>query len=171
MLELEQRAHLEYWSTPVGMKQELVALGIADGLGPSDAGADTDVSLTWFEMPNTAEPSADGRGEFFVEGSAIWDTLRAAADALGYLRIGADTRRCIDAMLLERVVVLWHTHTATTDPSQEDIEEFPRWLADYGMVYHVPTDTTTVYSKDGIISSITPPLSALVSGEDVPHGG
>ncbi|WMI33099.1 hypothetical protein SEA_RIKSENGUPTA_3 [Microbacterium phage RikSengupta] len=167
MLELEQRAHLEYWSTPVGMKQELVALGIVEPSGRED----TEGTVLWFEMPNTAGPSADGRGEFFVDGTAIWDTLKAAADALGYLRIGADTRRCIDAMLIERVVVLWHTHTATTDPSQEDIDEFPRWLADYGMVYHVPTDTTTVYSKDGIISSITPPLSALVSGEDVPHGG
>ncbi|UVF61332.1 hypothetical protein SEA_SPARCETUS_3 [Microbacterium phage Sparcetus] len=164
MLELEQRAHLEYWSTPVGMEQELVALGIEVGI--EGAG-----EMLWFEMPNTATPSADGRGEFFVEGKAIWDTLRAAADALGYLRIGADTRRCIDAMLIERVVVLWHTHTATTDPSQEDIDEFPRWLADYGMVYHVPTDTTTVYSKDGIISSITASNLPLVSGQDVPHGG
>lgn len=153
MQQLEERAR-ELWANPVTIQEdgrfvahplkELVAMGVVN---PDDQ------SVMWYELENVAEENPDGRGEFYVDGMAIFDVLKSAAEDFGYLRIGADTRRCVDAMLREQVIVIWHTHTATTDPSREDIAEFPTWLADYGMVYHVPTGATTVYNQSGVISS------------------
>ena len=174
MKTLEDRAKAEYWdlADEAGgvhrMAKELVALGIVTEAHEADGVVEGD-SIMWYELENTAAADGSGRGEFFVDGTNIFETLRRAADQLGYLRIGADTRRCIDAMLRERVCVIWHTHTATIDPSREDVAEFPRWLADAGMVYHVPTGITTVYNESGIIySSAALPATALVSSEDVP---
>lgn len=138
---VEAAAHQDWLVSGDGM-HEHVALVIQDGEG-----------ALWYRMENVAQPSADGRGEFLVEGPELARACLAAAQELGYVQLGADTRRGVDAMLRERVVVLWHTHTATTEPSREDIAEFPTWLADYGMVYHVPSGTTTVYNNSGIISS------------------
>lgn len=174
MRELEERANAEYWdlednagSVRIPMK-ELVALGIVE---PSDR-EDKEPTVVWFEMPNKAEhPREDGRGEFFVEGSDIWDTLVQAAEQLGYMVLGAWKRSCIDAMLKERVVILWHTHLATTDPSQADIEEFPVWLADYGMVFHVPSGATTVYNQSGVISSTKSAVLLPESTKDVGRDG
>lgn len=148
MESLEKRAREEYdawverfrFSPPP--PKELVALGIEDG----DA-------YVWFELSNSAEENPDGRGEFFVDGMDLYEVLVSAASDLGHLQTGMQDRQCVDAMLRERVVVLWHTHTATVEPSREDIAEFPTWLADYGMVYHVPSGTTTVYNNSGMISS------------------
>lgn len=183
MRELEEQATREFNEAAmflamgdphVTIPKELVALGIVDA--PSGAAADLedmgDVAVTWFAMPNKAEhPREDGRGEFFVEGTDIWDTLVQAAGQLGYLKIGADTRRCIDRLLLDRVVILWHTHLATTDPSQADIEEFPVWLADYGMVFHVPSGATTVYNQSGVISSTKSAVLLPESTKDVGRDG
>ena len=158
------RAQVAHPTTDIVLK-ELVALGIVTEAHEADGVVEGD-TIMWYELENVAEPNADGRGEFFVDGLAIFDTLKVAADDAGYLRIGADTRRCIDAMLRERVVVLWHTHTATTDPSREDIDEFPTWLADYGMVYHVPTGTTTVYNSAGIIPTSAELESPLATSKE-----
>jgi hypothetical protein len=108
-------------------------------------------------MPNTAEPatlpdgSLDTRGEFFVDGEAIQRALQVAKLEGHEL----DAR------------VLWHTHVATTEPSAEDIAEFPSWLAHVGMVYHVPSDTITLYNESGIISSTsTDADGALATSEE-----
>lgn len=169
MRELEERAKAELdaalleavKSDPLGVAsviapKELVALGIVDKASgaASDLEDMGDVGVTWFELENSAEhPSADGRGEFFVEGEDIMRVLERASVQLGDAQLGGSFRQPIDALLRERVVILWHTHVATTDPSQADIEEFPVWLADYGMVFHVPSQTTTVYNQSGVISS------------------
>lgn len=160
MQKLEEQARAEYdawverfrFSPPP--PKELVALGIEDG-----------DEYVWFEMENVAYAASrgDGRGEFLVEGPEIMRVCIAAAEQLGYLRLGQDVRARVDAMLRERVVVIWHTHTATVEPSREDIDEFPEWLADAGMVYHVPSNTTTVYNKSGVISSTNVPLSGTLA--------
>lgn len=155
MQKLEEQARAEWGDMLVGqLMHEYVALGIEDG-----------DEYVWFELENVADATSrgDGRGEFLVEGPEIMRVCIAAAEQLGYLKLGQDVRARVDAMLRERVVVIWHTHTATVEPSREDIDEFPEWLADAGMVYHVPTDTTTVYNKSGIISSVMDPSEGALA--------
>lgn len=162
METLERKAREEWGDMLVGqLMHEYVALGIVEPSGR----ADTEGTIVWFELENVAdaESRGDGRGEFLVEGPELMRVCRAAAEELGYLTLGQDVRARVDAMLRERVVVIWHTHTATTDPSREDIDEFPEWLADYGMVYHVPSGTTTVYNKSGIISSTKSPVEVALA--------
>ena len=137
---LEETAR-RVWVAEGDAMRERVALGFQkEGLA--------DNATTWYELPNTADPAVadeEQRGEFFVEGSAIQRVL-AVADMEGHR---------------EELRILWHTHVNTVEPSEEDIAEFPEWLAHYGMVYHVPTDTVTVYNQSGIISP-------LVSTDDTP---
>lgn len=159
MESLEKRARESLVEGKLHGMKELVALGIVEPSGR----ADTEGTIVWFEMHNAADPNPDGRGEFLVEGPELMRVLSGAYEQMYDSMLGRDIRACIDAMLRERVVVIWHTHTATTDPSREDIDEFPDWLADYGMVYHVPTSTTTVYNKSGVISSQRAELESAIA--------
>jgi hypothetical protein len=138
MLEpLEDKA-LKAWIAEGDSMREMVALGfMTENLAQN--------TTTWFELPNVAEAQvnsddgvADTRGEFFVDGEAIQRVLEIAqAQGLDGL-----TR------------VLWHTHVNTQEPSAEDIAEFPEWLAHVGMIYHVPTNTVTLYNESGVISPL-----------------
>jgi len=56
--------------------------------------------------------------------------------------------------------VLWHSHYNHVEPSGRDVQIFPKWLANVGVVYHAPTQTSTRYSGAGII----PPVGVSNSG-------
>src|SRR5690606_25764711 len=73
---VEAAAHQEWLVAGDGM-HEHVALVIQDGEG-----------ALWYRMENVAQPSADGRGEFLVEGPELMRVCRAAAEELGYVRLG-----------------------------------------------------------------------------------
>jgi len=124
-----------------GEMQELVALGFIQ--------AD---DVVWYQLENVAEPNPDGRGEFFVDGSEVAQCMNRAYMELDGAWDG---------------IVLWHTHTATVSPSAEDIAEFPEWLAQVGMVYHVPSGRSTLYNSAGVISNshgAVPPLATVSDG-------
>ena len=114
-----------------------------------------DDNVLWYGLPNTAELNPDGRGEFFVEGDAI---KRALEDAHA---------RMVEQGVFPNTVpiVLWHTHVNTVEPSAEDIAEFPTWLADIGMVFHVPTQTVTLYNVEGILPTEGDFQPALATSE------
>lgn len=165
MIELENRACETYAelisefagnSSKVGAAfKELVALGIMDG-----------DDVLWWELENVAEPT-DGRGEFLVEHAQLWPVLRQMAESRGHLQLGDSERAGIDALIRAEDIVLWHTHVNTVEPSAEDVAEFPAWLAVCGMVYHVPTGTSTLYNSAGVISNSHVPDSALATPREV----
>jgi hypothetical protein len=150
MKSLEERSERD-WILNAGcegwIQKELVALGFV--VDETDDGSE----VVWYELPNTADvlvADAEARGEFYVEGLALEVAMKAAsAEGLG---------RCAR--------VLWHTHTATASPSAEDISEFPAWLADIGMVYHVPSGTTTLYNSAGVISNSDSAVRPLATGHN-----
>ena len=147
MKALEAEAHTEYWASPGAVHKEKVAIGFQDPDDPE--------SVVWFAMHNEvdewADAAQDGRGEFYVSGEAVSRVIVQAV-AEGMEAWGR---------------ILWHTHVATTGPSAEDVAEFPRGLFDIGMIYHVPSDTTTLYNQDGIISPVSPTeLATIATTED-----
>ena len=146
MRSLEAEAHTEYWANPGGVHMERVAIGFQSPSDPED--------VVWFAMHNEADPEvarSEGRGEFYVSGEAVSRVIVQAV-AEGMEAWGR---------------ILWHTHVATTGPSAEDVAEFPRGLFDIGMIYHVPSDTTTLYNQDGIISPVSPTeLATIATTED-----
>lgn len=124
---------------------ELVALGFI---------VDDDGGVVWYPLVNSAalrSNMSDGRGEFMVDGMELERVLRLATgdQVLQDAVLAADgVVAAID--VLPRV--LWHTHVNTVEPSAEDMAEFPEWLAQLGMVYHIPSGTTTVYNATGVLS-------------------
>jgi hypothetical protein len=148
METLEKRARQEYsdlclqlgtYEDANASMRELVALGFLTG---------TDV--LWYELENTAERNPDGRGEFYVDGMAVSAVMNQA-----FMQLGG----------VWDSVVLWHTHVNTVQPSAEDVAEFPDWLADAGAIYHVPTGTTTLYNRGGIIPVSLPDTSTIATPE------
>lgn len=152
-MSIEERAHVEYeaWKA-LGLNavdgsgapmQELVALGF-------ETSAE---EVVWYMLNNSAEVNPDGRGEFFVEASEIMRVFDAAIAELGQ-----------EASLMPRM--LWHTHTGTVGPSSEDVAEFPSWLADVGIIYHLPTRSSTPYNSAGIIQLGSSDLEPLATSEE-----
>lgn len=124
---------------------------IANGTGMVEQVALIVDGTWWYALENVAEQNPDGRGEFFVEGETILQVMNVILMEHGE----------------ERTRVLWHTHVNTIEPSQEDIDEFPEWLADAGAIYHVPTGTTTLYNQSGIISPVNSvETGTLATSED-----
>lgn len=105
---------------------EYVALGFMHPDGVSD-------SVMWFPLPNIAPT-----GEFYVEAEEVAKVLSAAAEQ------GLDASRC--------GVVLWHSHYIAVEPSEADLSNLPEWV-DVGIVFHAPTETSTLYNKGGVINS------------------
>lgn len=153
MESLEKIARLEwdmFGTTEGWVQKEFVALGFAvdEGFEMDRTGG----SEVWYELTNLAAPNSEGRGEFLVEGPELECVMQIAMhEGLG-----------------NTVRMLWHTHTETIAPSAEDIAEFPAWLVHYGMVYHVPSGTTTLYNSAGVISTSTKSPIALGTGDN--HG-
>lgn len=149
MRELELAAQDE-WSIAGVSAQEFVALGFIVDVPDVPIGSHLnaeDVSVVWFQLCNSAST-----GEFLVEGDELLRVLNAARE-----------RDDVKASTYGRV--LWHSHYIAVEPSDVDIRDFPGWLADYGMVYHAPTGTTTVYNGDGVISPIEAPTTdSLTTG-------
>jgi hypothetical protein len=104
---------------------EVVALGFEDPI---------DETITWFELPNTATV-----GTFRVEP----EDLRAVLEQ-------ARTEGFVDP---EGLVYIWHSHYIAEEPSDMDIEHFPSWLCDAGLVYHTPSGGTRVYNQDGVLET------------------
>lgn len=123
---------------------EMVALGFVQSSRDVLRG---EPEVVWYELTNVAEPNADGRGEFFVDGEELRRVM-LQADAEGHFGCP---------------VVLWHTHIGTASPSAEDIAEFPEWLAQVGIVYHVPSGKSTTYNAAGIISNSSGPATTLAT--------
>jgi len=46
--------------------------------------------------------------------------------------------------------MLWHTHFGGVEPSVLDIEAFPNWLVEVGVIHHVPTGNLAYYDQDGV---------------------
>lgn len=117
---------------------ELVAIGFVDPLEPQD--------VSWYALTNEHVHPA---GNFTIGvGQLSW--VLADAQARGMM----DWDR-----------VLWHSHVRTVEPSSFDVETFPAWLCAVGLVYHVPSGTTTVYNQSGTINSITGNVEpSLVTG-------
>lgn len=105
---------------------EFVALGFMHPDGVSD-------SVMWFDL--SAQNLAPV-GEFYVEAEAVQKVLEAA-NAEG-----------LNATVCN--VVLWHSHYKAVEPSAADLSNLPEWV-DLGMVFHAPSQTTTLYNKGGII--------------------
>lgn len=134
----------------VAEAREVVALGFVIGETDADASSGEGIPIVaWFELPNVA-----GVGEFMVEGqdlkavfeSALVDPAVSAAQAL--------LSSTHPGSVLSRV--LWHSHYISDVPSNADIADFPEWLVDVGMIYHVPTSRTVLYNASGIISPVSP---------------
>jgi proteasome lid subunit RPN8/RPN11 len=51
----------------------------------------------------------------------------------------------------QQPVVLWHSHTVSVEPSETDVETFPSWLVNTGVIYHSPSDSMTLYNESGVI--------------------
>lgn len=183
MIELEKKAR-EDWersvSTVVGTVHEPVTVEFAAGVvaGAVNVGVLPEYvaigiveeeDVVWWELPNTADPSvasSEGRGEFYVADWDLYAVLKAMASERGYLKLGEVESTAIDRMLRAETLVLWHSHVNTVEPSAEDIAEFPAWLADAGMVYHAPTQTTTLYNGAGIISHSGVPATHLATPQE-----
>lgn len=112
---------------------------------------------SWYALPNQAvavgDPGSDGRGEFFVDGHDLGHAFQMHAEEHAGLAVdGADGSHGVARCDL---IVLWHTHHNTVEPSPEDIAEFRGDIFDVGIVWHVPSGTTTLYSSDGILDPAT----------------
>ena len=167
MKELEELATSEFamWHDDPGKAgtegmvfPEYVAIGLVE--------VDEAEGISWWQLKNTAVANADGRGEFYIEPEDLHPVLQAIAEHAGILKLGQVVSRAIDELVRSRVLILWHTHIGTVSPSREDVAEFPGWLVDYGMVYHVPSDTTTLYNSAGVISNNDQPASALATTKE-----
>ena len=125
----------EAWATLGVNAKEFVALGFME--------PETE-EIIWYELPNVA-----GVGEFLVEGEAIHAVmLKAIGEGV------SEYRR-----------LLWHSHYNTVEPSKADVDEFPEWLVDVGVVWHVPTQTTTLYNSGGIFQVTDSSTSTLSTQE------
>jgi len=117
----------ETLSARIGMTVERSA-GAA-GLVP---GLVSGAGLIWADMRNSA---ADPRRDFTVSGAVV----RAAIVDLG----------C-------KPVVVWHSHLQKVGPSDEDVMNFPGWLAERGSIYTVRSNVTTMYGNSVAKSSASP---------------
>lgn len=110
--------------------RELVRLGfvLAEVHGARRDGGTIEDGLIWYLLENSAEkPDV----QFRVDGVLVREMLSA---------VGAVP------------VALWHSHRKDSEPSALDIEQFPRWLVDIGVVYCIELDTNTWYNHSGVIS-------------------
>lgn len=136
------------------VQKEYVALGFSmpEEFDLKSDTANSRAEEVWYELHNVAEHSVaveSGRGEFLIEAEELQSVMGvASAEGLG-----------------NAVRILWHTHTASELPSKEDLAEFPAWLVDYGMIFHVPTGKTTVYNSAGVISNSDQPAHSLTTGD------
>ena len=103
-----------------------------------------DESVVWYELPNQA-----GVGEFLVDGEDVLHIVQRAQAEGHENGLGR---------------VLWHSHYRSQHPSDSDMNEFPAWLVDYGVVYHAPTRQTVVYNSGGILSTTEPESATLATG-------
>ena len=120
--------------------REFVALGFQDPI---------DDCITWYELPNVADV-----GEFYVEPDAVREILMIAQAE-------------VDPSCMR---LIWHSHYVALHPSDPDfaLMRSNDWL-DYGMVFHAPSGTTTLYNAAGIILNTGNPNSARDTLE-VEHG-
>lgn len=144
MQELERAARDE-WAIAGEAAKEFVALGFITDVSPEGELGD----VVWFQLNNCA-----GSGEFLVEGDEI---LRVLGVAMQDGRVGGTE----GGVNMPRV--LWHSHYLAVEPSDADVQEFPGWLVDVGMVYHAPSGQTTLYNHSGVISSTTNVDSASIA--------
>lgn len=140
MRKLEQLAHAA-WVIGGDEVRELVALGFED---PEDE------CITWFELPNQA-----GVGEFYIDASDVQSVLSAAQAS------GLDPRS---------TRILWHSHYRSTEPSEADYQLLrdQDWI-DFGVVFHAPSQTSTVYNSAGIIPNNASNVPELATPE-ASHG-
>lgn len=89
----------------------------------------------------------------------IWEQLTNVAPAHTADRMfdieGVEVRALIVAYGAQPVY-LWHSHTRSLEPSTTDIEFFPAWLVERGVIYCAPLDQTTLYDASGVITVPTP---------------
>lgn len=76
--------------------------------------------------------------EFEVSGDTLHDTVRMAKETFGPM---------------SQVVMLWHSHYVSDEPSPRDIRAFPEWLCPIGVVYSAKHDTYRLYNHKGPLFS------------------
>lgn len=113
--------------------REIVRLGfmledVADG--KERAGGDIEEDLIWFSLENT---SAKPDVQFMVDGVNVREILLSVCAA---------------------PVALWHCHVSKSEPSELDIEQFPRWLVDIGVVFCIEQNTNVHYDHHGVIAPL-----------------
>lgn len=159
---------------PDGVRREVVALGfvkmsiegVVDAVRRGGAQRDDAASglnevlraARWFELENTSRDLSPGRvvadvsGEFDV---SVPELQLCLDTALG-MGMGQWTR------------ILWHSHYRSDVPSGFDLEHFPQWLCDLGVVYYAPSMSSVLYSAGGVLDwprthGVTSPLKAQTS--------
>jgi len=137
ILELASQAA---WAEHGVAAREFVALGFVAEDGVASLGTP---SVVWYTLPNSADV-----GEFLVDGADLQAVMQQAIVDLG------------EAVVQTADRVLWHSHYLAVEPSKADIDEFPGWLVNSGLVYHAPTQTTTAYSASSI--ALRSPASAVL---------
>lgn len=123
MLEAKARRLWEASGHNPELVAEVVGIGFEDPI---------DETITWYELQNTAVA-----GEFRVEPEDLERVLKYARST-GYHDPAG-------------LVYLWHSHYIAEEPSDVDIQNFPSWLCDAGLVYHAPSGGTSIYNADGVL--------------------
>lgn len=120
-----------------GAAVEVVGLGfrLRHPVSPPDPFAAFDPPIRFVTLVNEAERTID---EFYVSGSQVHGVLSALQGQFGEGNV--------------QLVCLWHSHFSLAGPSVFDLANFPEWMVGYGAIYHVPTNTTYLYNKNGILT-------------------
>jgi hypothetical protein len=101
------------------------------GLGVYDI--DPVSGLFWFELENSAPANSN---EFHVEGVELQRVLQHVMNAAGPRA---------------RIMTMWHSHYKSSRVSQADLDNFPAWMVERGLIFHQPTETTVHYDSSGSV--------------------
>lgn len=177
LVELEERAQLQF-DLGRNLRKEVVGLGFRvkpamqavkattfSHVHDPEFPEDWDLgAFSWVQLTNTLNVSSAGGNagnEFMVSGDEVRFVLRRVeAYLVGQMDLSRpENKGYIDGDLYKGKApvvefVLWHSHYNNVEPSGRDAQIFPKWLANVGVVYHAPTQTSTRYNGGGIISPL-----------------
>jgi len=123
---------MDEWFFRGARSREVVGLNVGD---------------VWFRLDNQLmHDGSSGMGSGGVGAFEVSD-----ADVRGALMSLRDIE---DVSVEAQPIVLWHSHVNTVEPSEHDVEHLPEWCM-YGLVFHVPSRTTTKYGHGARHSALS----------------
>jgi hypothetical protein len=135
----ETRAWVEIRGGRMGSKENHPSVSqerlgnIIKGLGLGYYDVDPVSGLFWFELENSAP---EGSNEFLVAGDELQRVLKHVAYGAG--------ERC-------RIMTMWHSHYRSARISAADMDHYPSWLVERGLIFHQPSETTLHYNASGSV--------------------